>query len=35
MIENYVDYILNNKIILKSQQRLKSNHQNVYNEQIN
>ena len=34
MFENYIDCLLNNKIILKSQQRFKSDH-NVYTEQIN
>ena len=35
MFENYKDYLLNDKIILKSQQRLKSDHHNVYTEEIN
>ena len=32
---NYKDCLFNNKIILKSQQRLKNDHHNVYAEQIN
>ena len=35
MIKNYEDCLFNNKIILISQQRLKSDHHNVYTEQIN
>ena len=35
MFENYIDCLFNNKIILKSQQRFKSDHHNVYTEQIN
>ena len=35
MFENYKDCLFNNKIILKSQQRFKSHHHNVYTEQIN
>ena len=35
MFKNYVDCLLNNKIILNSQQRFKSDCQNVYTEQIN
>ena len=35
MFENYIDCLFNNKIILKSQQRFKSDHHNVYAEQIN
>ena len=35
MFKNYLDSLLNNKIILKSQQRLKSDCRNVYTEQIN
>ena len=30
MFENYKDCLFNDKIILKSQQRFKSNHQKVY-----
>ena len=32
---DYKDYLLNNEIILKSQQRLKSETHNVYTEEIN
>ena len=35
MFENYIDRLLNNKIILQSQQRFKSDHHKVYPEQIN
>ena len=35
MFENYIDCLLNNKVILKSQQRFKRDHHNVYTEQIN
>ena len=35
MFENYKDCLFNDKIILKSQQRFKSDHQNVYTEEIN
>ena len=35
MFKNYKDYLVNNKIILQSQQRFKSDHYNVYTEQIN
>ena len=35
MIKNYEDCLLNNKIILKSQQRFKSDYQEVYTEEIN
>ena len=35
MFENYIDCLLNNKMILQSQQRFKSDHHNVYTEQIN
>ena len=31
---DYEDCLLNNRIILKSQQRFKSDYQNVYTEQI-
>ena len=34
MFKNYKDCLLNNKIILQSQQRFKSDHHNVYTEQI-
>ena len=33
--KNYKGCLLNNKIILQSQQRFKSDHHNVYTEQIN
>ena len=35
MFENYTDCLFNDKIILKSQQRFKSDYQNVHIEQIN
>ena len=35
MFKNYKDYQSNDEIILKSQQRFKSDHHNVYTEQIN
>ena len=35
MFKNYTDCLLNNKIILKAQQRFKSDCHNVYTEQIN
>ena len=35
MFKNYIDCLFNNKIILKSQRRFKSDHHNVYTEQIN
>ena len=35
MFENYKDCLFNNKVILKLQQRFKSNHHNVYTEEIN
>ena len=35
MFENYTDCLLNDKIILKSQQRFKSDHHKVYTEEIN
>ena len=35
MFESCIDCLLNNKIVLKSQQRFKSDHHNVYTEQIN
>ena len=31
MFENYIDCLLNNKIILQSQQRFKSDHQQINN----
>ena len=35
MFENYKDSLLNDKILLKSQQRFKSDHHKVYTEEIN
>ena len=35
IIENYKDCLFSHKIILKSQQRFKSNHHNIYAEEIN
>ena len=35
MFENYKDSLLNNKIILKSQKRFKSDHHKVYTEEVN
>ena len=35
MFVNYADCLFNDKIILKSQQRFKSNHQKVYTEEVN
>ena len=35
MFENYKDSSFNDKIILKSQQRLKSDHHRVYPEEVN
>ena len=35
MLKNYKDCLFNDKIILKSQQRFKSDHHNVYTEQTN
>ena len=35
MVKNYKDCLFNDKIILKSQQRFKSDYHNVYTEQIN
>ena len=35
MFKNYKDFLFNDKIILKSQQRFKSNHHNVYTEEVN
>ena len=35
MFKNYTDSLFNDKIILKSQQRFKSDCPNVYTEQIN
>ena len=35
MFENYTGCLRNDKIILKSQQRFKSDHQKVYTEEVN
>ena len=35
MFENYKDSLFNNKIVLKSQQRFKSDHHKVYTEEVN
>ena len=35
MLENYKDSMFNNKIILKSQQRFKSDYHKVYTEELN
>ena len=35
MSENYTDCLFNNKIILTSQQRFKSDHHKVYTEEVN
>ena len=35
MVKNYKDCLFNKKIILKSQQRFKSDYHNVYTDQIN
>ena len=35
MFENYKDYLFNDKIILKSQQRFKSYDHKVYTEEVN
>ena len=35
MFENYKDSLFNNKTILKSQVRFKSDHHNVYTEEVN
>ena len=35
MVKNYKDCLFNNKIILKLQQRFKSDYHNAYTEQIN
>ena len=35
MFEHYTDCLLNDKIILKSQQRFKSDHHEVYTEEVN
>ena len=35
MFENYIDSLFNNKTILKSQKRFKSDHHKVYTEEVN
>ena len=35
MVKSYKDYLFNDKIILKLQQRFKSDHHNIQTEQIN
>ena len=35
MFENYTDCLFNDKIILKSQQRFKSDHHKLYTEEVN
>ena len=35
MVKNYENCLLNNKIILKSQQRFKSDYHEVYTEEVN
>ena len=35
MFENYKDCLFKNKVVLKSQQRFKSDHHKVYTEEIN
>ena len=35
MFKNYKDSLFNNKIMLKSQQRFKSDHHKVYTEEVN
>ena len=35
MFENYKDSLFNNKTIMQSQLRFKSDHQNVYTEDVN
>ena len=35
MFESYKDSLFNDKIILKSQQRIKSDHHKVYTEEVN
>ena len=35
MFENYEDSLFNNKTILRSQLRFKSDHHNVYTEEVN
>ena len=35
MFENYTDCLINDKIILKSQQRFESDHHKIYTEEVN
>ena len=35
MFENYKDFLFNDKIVVKSQQRFRSNHHSVYTEEVN
>ena len=35
ILENYIDCLFSNKIILKSQQRFKSDHHKAYTEEVN
>ena len=35
VFKNYIDCLFNDKVILKSQQRFKSDHHNVYTEEVN
>ena len=35
MFENYKDWLFNNKTIMRSQLRFKSDHHNVYTEEVN
>ena len=35
MFENYKDSLFNNKTIMRSQLRFKSDHHNVYTEEVN
>ena len=35
MFENYKDSLFNNETIMRSQQRFKSDHHNVYTEEVN
>ena len=35
MYENYIDSLCNGTVILRSQQRFKSNHHNLYTEEVN
>ena len=35
MFENYVDALFNDEVIIRSQQRFRSNHHRVYTEEVN